>query len=703
VRFALLAPGGTPTAAERVARALAGRLAAAGHEAVVVLLAPDESPPFSGYDPHPRGTTTIERATREGARFDATVATSWEGAYAGLALEARARAWLLLREPRREIAAAGASAALAERALLERAIRIVATSDRAREGLARMGREPSATALLGVDLAAFSPAPPEENGRPLRALVEGRADVEADGVERALRVAAGIAGVETLHVATAGPPAMSSAARRTGPVPLDEMPGLLRSADVLLRLAAPGGADLLPLEALACGGIVIAASDGRHDAALRDGKSALLVPVGDDEAAARALERVARDAGLRQLLRAGAREAAPLLGLEARGAAIERALLEATDAPAEIDESARREMAAIGALLAQARPAARPPARTVASDSRLRRWRRRIAGAIGGAARLARPAADVPRIALPDDLRPGEPVIFTGLREYFRSAIHDAAAERWGIDHSIHRGNRDAIARLPEIAARTGAGSLVVFQPELLAAAPAVATALEAMGVRLVAYSTEPLPRDGAAEVHWDQLRRLESLRRARAVRWDLVVHFDATSLGVVRAEGFSRVVAHPVPVSARLFQPDPIERDIDVCFLGWPTPHRDAFLAPLRGRFRIVHVAHGLFDEDACRLMNRARLVVNLHCHAYANFENRCVQALFCDRPLASEPLSGDLLVPERDYLLARTPAELLRRAVELLEEGAPPPAPRFDRARFLAASLRDLLSATRAEERPG
>jgi hypothetical protein len=102
--------------------------------------------------------------------------------------------------------------------------------------------------------------------------------------------------------------------------------------------------------------------------------------------------------------------------------------------------------------------------------------------------------------------------------------------------------------------------------------------------------------------------------------------------------------------------------------------------------------VARGLFDEDARRLMSRARVVVNLHVHAYPSFENRCVQALFCGRPLASEPLSNRFLEPGVDFLVGSTPEELVDAVAEILRNRAP--APRFDRARFRAAALRDLLA---------
>jgi hypothetical protein len=81
--------------------------------------------------------------------------------------------------------------------------------------------------------------------------------------------------------------------------------------------------------------------------------------------------------------------------------------------------------------------------------------------------------------------------------------------------------------------------------------------------------------------------------------------------------------------------------------------------------------VARGLFDEDARRLMSRARVVSTFHVHAYPSFENRCVQALFCGRPLASEPLSNRFLEPGVDFLVGSTPEELVDAVAEIPETG--------------------------------
>ena len=287
--------------------------------------------------------------------------------------------------------------------------------------------------------------------------------------------------------------------------------------------------------------------------------------------------------------------------------------------------------------------------------------------------------------------------MFVGQPRYFRSAYEDAVRAGWGHAFEVHFGVKDLLRGLPERVAAAGARTCVVFEPWLLADRPEHAATLREASVRMVAYSTEPLPRSGAGAAHPDTLRRLENVRRARTLPWDLWIHHDPASEAVLRAEGCLPLEIHPLPVSEHLFFPEEVERDVDACFLGWSTPHREEFLARLEARVRVVHVAHGFFDEDARRLMNRSKVVLNLHAHEFENFENRCVQALFCGRPLVSEEVSGGYLQAGVDYALARTPRELTDRVAEILERGdAAARAPRFDRSRFLVASLRALLART-------
>ena len=91
--------------------------------------------------------------------------------------------------------------------------------------------------------------------------------------------------------------------------------------------------------------------------------------------------------------------------------------------------------------------------------------------------------------------------------------------------------------------------------------------------------------------------------------------------------------------------------------------------------RYNVIHVAHGLREEEARVLMNRSKLVLNLHNEAYPNFENRVIQALFCSRPVVSELLTGDTIVAGRHYTRTDTPDALCRVVGELLDVPEPRP----------------------------
>ena len=91
-------------------------------------------------------------------------------------------------------------------------------------------------------------------------------------------------------------------------------------------------------------------------------------------------------------------------------------------------------------------------------------------------------------------------------------------------------------------------------------------------------------------------------------LEYDLIIHFDPSSVEFLRQAGFRR--RHRPPAAG---QPPALIRrrplDFDVCFLGKSTAHRERMLLPLKMRFNTVHVAHGLRDEEARVLMNRSKL----------------------------------------------------------------------------------------------
>jgi glycosyltransferase involved in cell wall biosynthesis len=267
------------------------------------------------------------------------------------------------------------------------------------------------------------------------------------------------------------------------------------------------------------------------------------------------------------------------------------------------------------------------------------------------------------------------PIVFVGQPEYFRQTYYDETSVGSSFEFPITSGDPSALKDLPQFVKERGARTCIIFRPEWLAWYPKAFDKLRAEGVVLIGYSTEPVPHNWV-NPHSDQLKRLESLKGALQLDYDLIIHFDQWSLDLLDEVGFKRIIAHPLPVSERLFFPEDRPREFDVCFLGRSTPHREEFLVPLKARYNTLHVAHGLTDDEARVLMNRSKMVVNLHTHEYLNFETRPVMALRCQRPLVSEQLSGDYLVVGRDYTLVTSPEDLRAKVAEVMESQLVPPA---------------------------
>jgi len=254
------------------------------------------------------------------------------------------------------------------------------------------------------------------------------------------------------------------------------------------------------------------------------------------------------------------------------------------------------------------------------------------------------------------------------------------------LEFAISSADQRRLLALPAFCRRHGVKTIVMFRPEWLCAWPAVVAELRDLGVAIIGYSTEPIPHDWS-RVHADQMQRLQSLLPARDLDLDLLIHFDAWSLDLLEELGFPRVIAQPLPTSEALFFSRKTRREFDVCFTGKSTPYRESYLMPLKARFNVVHAAHGLTDHACAKLMNRSRLVLNIHNEPYLNFEHRVVQAIFCGRPVLSQPLSGGYLCAGKDYIAFEDPDGLVHQVTTALEHDPPPSA--IDRAAFSVQAL--------------
>ncbi len=113
--------------------------------------------------------------------------------------------------------------------------------------------------------------------------------------------------------------------RLVGTLPPGELERLYRAADLFAFPSVKEGFGLAPLEALAAGLPVVASDLDVFRSFLRHDRTALLTPVGDSEALAVALARLAREPAARERLRRSARPIVAAHTWDASAAAHERA------------------------------------------------------------------------------------------------------------------------------------------------------------------------------------------------------------------------------------------------------------------------------------------------------------------------------------------------------------------------------------------
>jgi glycosyltransferase involved in cell wall biosynthesis len=208
--------------------------------------------------------------------------------------------------------------------------RIVATCHDELRELCGMGADASRVDVVpcGVDLARFVPdGPREQPWRRNRIVAIGRL-VPRKGIDDAIRALVALPDVEL--VIAGGLPAAElhhdDEARRLleiacqagvadrvelrGGVARDDVPPLLRSADVVVCTPWYEPFGIVPLEAMACGVPVVASAVGGMLDTVVEGVTGLHVPPCDPQALAIALRRLLDDPALRQRMSANGRQRA---------------------------------------------------------------------------------------------------------------------------------------------------------------------------------------------------------------------------------------------------------------------------------------------------------------------------------------------------------------------------------------------------------
>jgi D-inositol-3-phosphate glycosyltransferase len=237
-----------------------------------------------------------------------------------------------------------------ERDVARAVTRVIASSTDEMRELMAMGTPHSQIEIVpsGVDLTAFTPhGPVATHTARRRILVLGRL-VPRKGIREAVTAIAELPGVELLIVGGPSPTALDHdpealvlrrLARQNGveaqvvlhgQAPRDQLPGLIRSADLVMCLPWYEPFGIVPLEAMACGVPVIGTAVGGLLDTVIDGVTGVLVPPRRPDLAAEAAARLLGDEALRRTYgQAGVVRARALYGWPSVARATERCYLRA--------------------------------------------------------------------------------------------------------------------------------------------------------------------------------------------------------------------------------------------------------------------------------------------------------------------------------------------------------------------------------------
>jgi len=150
---------------------------------------------------------------------------------------------------------------------------------------------------------------PRQPGR-LRVLVEGPLGVDFKNVARTIALARRSVADEIWLLTSSPLSRFPGVDRVFSRVPTSECGAIYRSCDVLVKLSTIEGMFGPPLEMFHCGGTAIVYDVTGHDEYISDGRNAIVVRTGDEEAVVAAIGRLRHDPALLARLKKGALDTA---------------------------------------------------------------------------------------------------------------------------------------------------------------------------------------------------------------------------------------------------------------------------------------------------------------------------------------------------------------------------------------------------------
>ena len=165
----------------------------------------------------------------------------------------------------------------------------------------------------GIVLKQFQPGKRKIEGRKARVLIEGDCAVDYKNVDESFRIAGRLdpEKYEIWYMSyNAAPKEEYRCEKFLHAVPYEQVAEIYRQCDILLKSSWLESFSYPPLEMMATGGWNVLVQNGGNSEYLRDGENCLIYPLGDEDAAVQAIERIVRDAELQEKLTKGGIETA---------------------------------------------------------------------------------------------------------------------------------------------------------------------------------------------------------------------------------------------------------------------------------------------------------------------------------------------------------------------------------------------------------
>jgi hypothetical protein len=144
---------------------------------------------------------------------------------------------------------------------------------------------------------------------------------------------------------------------------------------------------------------------------------------------------------------------------------------------------------------------------------------------------------------------------------------------------------------------------------------------------------------------------------------FDFVFLRSLSCIDTVRAHGWlqpDQVGLFLSAIQPQLYHPiAAVEEDIDILFVGSLTPRRKQLLANLQRSFPVTVAT--VFAGEMAAMVNRAKIILNLHAEDHLDTETRVYETLACGGFLITEPLARESPFTSGVHLVeAATPAAL-------------------------------------------